>query len=65
VALAHALDLPPHTPLALFALGRTIGWMGHAIEQYALGKLIRPRAAYVGEMPTSPAPRSSPPPESA
>ncbi|HSS78721.1 MAG TPA: citrate synthase family protein [Thermoanaerobaculia bacterium] len=51
VALARALDLPEHTPLALFALGRTIGWIGHAIEQYALGKLIRPRAAYVGEMP--------------
>jgi citrate synthase len=51
VALARALDLPERTPLALFALGRTIGWIGHAIEQYALGKLIRPRAAYVGEMP--------------
>jgi citrate synthase len=51
VALARALDLPAHTPLALFALGRTLGWIGHAIEQYALGKLIRPRAAYVGEMP--------------
>ena len=35
VALSRALDLPPHTPLALFALGRTIGWIGHAIEQYA------------------------------
>jgi citrate synthase len=51
VALARALDLPKRTPLALFALGRTIGWIGHAIEQYAVGKLIRPRAAYVGEMP--------------
>src|SRR4051812_19495337 len=51
VALARALELPERTPLALFALGRTIGWIGHAIEQYALGKLIRPRAAYVGEMP--------------
>ncbi|HEX3553959.1 MAG TPA: citrate synthase family protein [Thermoanaerobaculia bacterium] len=51
VALARALDLPEGTPLALFALGRTIGWIGHAIEQYALGRLIRPRAAYVGEMP--------------
>jgi citrate synthase len=51
VALARALDLPERTPLALFALGRTIGWIGHAIEQYAVGRLIRPRAAYVGEMP--------------
>lgn len=53
VALARALDLPEKTPLALFALGRTIGWIGHAIEQYAVGKLIRPRAAYVGEVPGS------------
>jgi citrate synthase len=51
VALSRALDLPERTPLALFALGRTIGWIGHAIEQYGVGKLIRPRAAYVGEMP--------------
>jgi len=51
VALARALDLPPDTPLALFALGRTIGWIGHAIEEYGLERLIRPRAAYVGEAP--------------
>lgn len=51
VALSRALDLPERTPLALFALGRTIGWLGHAIEQYGENKLIRPRAAYVGEMP--------------
>jgi citrate synthase len=53
VALSRALDLPEHTPLALFALGRTIGWIGHAIEQYGLDRLIRPRAAYIGEMPES------------
>lgn len=51
VTLARALDLPTGTPLALFALGRTIGWLGHAIEEYALDRLIRPRAAYVGEAP--------------
>lgn len=51
VALARALDLPERTPLALFALGRTIGWIGHALEEYALGRLIRPRATYVGPMP--------------
>jgi citrate synthase len=51
VALARALDLPERTPLALFALGRTLGWIGHALEEYASNRLIRPRAAYVGEMP--------------
>lgn len=51
VALARALALPPSSPLALFALGRTIGWVGHAIEQYARGRLIRPRAHYVGPHP--------------
>jgi citrate synthase len=53
VTLARTLGLPERTPLALFALGRTIGWLGHAIEEYGSGRLIRPRAAYVGEMPES------------
>jgi len=48
VALALALGLPPGGAIALFALGRTIGWIGHAIEQYESGTLIRPRARYVG-----------------
>ena len=47
-ALALTLGMPRHTPLALFALGRTAGWIGHAIEQYALDQLIRPRARYTG-----------------
>ncbi|HYG62404.1 MAG TPA: citrate/2-methylcitrate synthase, partial [Thermoanaerobaculia bacterium] len=51
VAVARALGLAERTPLALFALGRAIGWLGHAIEQYAAGRLIRPRATYVGEPP--------------
>ncbi len=58
VALSRALDLPERTPLALFALGRAIGWIGHAIEQYGLDRLIRPRAAYVGEMPSPPRERA-------
>ena len=49
--LARVLDLPKGSPLTLFALGRTIGWIGHAIEQYASGEMIRPRARYVGEKP--------------
>jgi len=47
-ALARVLRLPPGSPLVLFALGRTIGWIGHAIEQYATGQVVRPRAKYVG-----------------
>ncbi len=49
--LARVLRLPAGSPLALFALSRTIGWIGHAIEQYALNATIRPRARYVGEPP--------------
>jgi citrate synthase len=48
VTLARALGLPPGSAVALFALGRTVGWIGHAIEQYESGSLIRPRARYIG-----------------
>ena len=51
VTVARTLGLPPGGAMALFALGRTIGWVGHAIEQYEGGSLIRPRARYVGEQP--------------
>ena len=50
-ALARAMQLPEGAPLMLFALGRMVGWIGHAIEQYASDALIRPRARYVGEPP--------------
>lgn len=46
--LRRALALPLGAALALFALGRTMGWLAHAIEQYASDRLIRPRARYVG-----------------
>jgi citrate synthase len=51
VALARSLGLPAGAPLTLFALGRCAGWIAHALEQYATGKLIRPRARYVGKLP--------------
>lgn len=51
VVLARVLDLPADSPLGLFALGRTIGWIGHAIEQYQQDRLIRPRARYTGNQP--------------
>jgi citrate synthase len=53
-ALSRVLRLPSGSPFAIFAIGRTIGWIGHAIEQYATGQLIRPRAKYVGVVPIAP-----------
>jgi citrate synthase len=53
VVLARTLKLDRGTPLTLFALGRSIGWIGHAIEQYARDEMIRPRARYVGDPPLS------------
>ncbi|MGP1397012.1 MAG: citrate/2-methylcitrate synthase [Inquilinaceae bacterium] len=49
--LARVLGLPDGAPLALFAIGRTVGWIGHAMEQYRTGRLIRPRAQYLGVVP--------------
>jgi citrate synthase len=50
-AVARVLKLPPGAGLTLFAIGRTIGWIGQALEQYATGQIIRPRAKYVGVAP--------------
>lgn len=46
--LEQRLALPPGAGLAVFATGRTVGWIAHALEQRADGRLIRPRAAYAG-----------------
>ncbi len=51
VALAGVLELPAEAPFALFAVGRSAGWMAHALEQLQDGRLIRPRARYVGPAP--------------
>ncbi|PJF39150.1 MAG: citrate synthase, partial [Phototrophicales bacterium] len=45
--IGRLYDLPHGSTLGLFALGRMVGWIGHAIEQYEDGQLIRPRARYV------------------
>ncbi|HEX2553612.1 MAG TPA: citrate synthase [Microvirga sp.] len=47
VALERAHGLPRGAAFALFAVGRTVGWLAHAVEQRAQGSLIRPRARYV------------------
>lgn len=51
VAVRRSLRLPAGTAFGLFALGRTVGWIAHALEQRRQGTLIRPRAQYVGAMP--------------
>ena len=49
--LVRLLNLSEGYGVGLFALGRTVGWLAHAIEQYQSNRLIRPRARYVGVMP--------------
>jgi citrate synthase len=51
VTVARALGLPPGAALALFAVGRSAGWIAHALEQIADGRMIRPRARYTGPEP--------------
>jgi citrate synthase len=53
VVLRRYLGLPEGTAFALFALGRSIGWIAHALEQRARHQLIRPRAIYTGPEPVS------------
>lgn len=47
VAVRVALGLPRGAASALFALGRSAGWVAHALEQREQGFLLRPRARYV------------------
>jgi citrate synthase len=51
-ALTRSLDLPRDAPFRLFALGRSVGWSAHIVEQATSGGLIRPRARYEGLLPT-------------
>lgn len=51
VTLRRFLKLPEGSAFGLFALGRSVGWIAHAIEQRQTGQLIRPRAVYTGPMP--------------
>src|SRR5437867_11519014 len=49
--LEQTLQLPAGAGLTLFAIGRTVGWIGHVLEQYQGRRLIRPRARYTGVPP--------------
>ncbi len=55
VLLERHLGLPSEAAIALFAIGRSTGWIAHALEQNRTGQLIRPRAQYTGPLPSPPA----------
>ncbi|KAF1685479.1 citrate synthase [Pseudoxanthomonas broegbernensis] len=50
-AICLAFGLPATHALAMFATSRLAGWLAHALEQQAQGRLIRPRARYTGLQP--------------
>jgi citrate synthase len=47
--LLEALNIPRDVFTCVFACGRISGWIAHAKEQVATGRLIRPMSVYVGE----------------
>ncbi|HKO47500.1 MAG TPA: citrate/2-methylcitrate synthase [Polyangiaceae bacterium] len=47
VTLCHCLELPAGSAASIFAVGRSAGWVAHALEQRHAGYLLRPRARYV------------------
>jgi len=49
--LLEALAFPPDAFTGVFAMGRAAGWIAHAREQVAGGRLVRPRSRYVGPRP--------------
>lgn len=50
-AICYVHELPGVHALVMFAAARLTGWLAHALEQQALGTLIRPRARYTGLAP--------------
>lgn len=50
-ALSRTLRLPAGAALGLFALGRSAGWVAHALEAWRDDRLVRPRSRYTGPPP--------------
>jgi citrate synthase len=49
--LLEALAFRPAAFTCVFAMGRSAGWLAHAREQLAGGRLVRPQSRYVGPRP--------------
>jgi citrate synthase len=46
--LLDAVGIPRDAFTLAFAVGRSAGWLAHAMEQQKTGRMIRPTSAYVG-----------------
>lgn len=49
--LLEALEIPRQAFTAVFACGRVLGWIAHAREQIAEGRIVRPKSLYRGPLP--------------
>ncbi len=49
--LLVAIGLPVALFTPSFAVARVVGWLAHIAEQRECGRIIRPRARYVGDIP--------------
>jgi citrate synthase len=59
-AIASAVGLQPSAAFALFAVGRSAGWVAHILEQRQENSMLRPRARYVGRAPLASTPAPAP-----
>jgi citrate synthase len=46
--LLDAVGIPRDAFTLVFAVGRSAGWLAHAMEQQKTGRMIRPTSVYVG-----------------
>lgn len=53
VALVAHARLPVDAAFGLFATSRSVGLLGHCMEQLGVAQVIRPRGRYVGAQPVS------------
>ena len=51
VAATRTLGLPVDAAFTLFVIGRTVGWIAHALEQRETARSLRPRTSYIGQRP--------------
>ncbi len=49
--IGRHLDLPREAPVTLYGLGRSAGWLAHAIEQMQTGASPKARLRYIGVHP--------------